>query len=136
RSGGGSRRRSGGGRGKEPVDIFEAAARDITNLERQIQLVGKSAEETARLRAQWEMLDAAKKAGLPVNDTLNAQIQAQAAQVGQLTAELERAELAQEQFDQAIDGIADAFAGALVAGESLRDGLAQVLKQIASDIIN
>ena len=136
RSGGGSRRRSGGGRGKEPVDIFEAAARDITNLERQIQLVGKSAEETARLRAQWEMLDAAKKAGLPVNAELNAKIEAQAAQVGQLTAELERAELAQEQFDQAIDGIADAFAGALVAGESLRDGLAQVLKQIASDIIN
>ncbi|QFQ87314.1 tape measure protein [Paracoccus kondratievae] len=132
-------RKRGAGRGKgEPTfsDIIEDASRDITNLERQIQLVGKSAEETARLRAQWEMLDAAKKAGIPVNAEVNARIEAQAAQVGQLTAELERAELAQEQFDQAIDGIADAFAGALVAGESLRDGLAQVLKQIAADIIN
>ncbi|WP_449044201.1 hypothetical protein [Paracoccus versutus] len=132
----GSGRKRGGGRGKEPVDIFESAARDIQQLERQIELLGKSNQEIATAEARWAMLDAAKKAGIPVNDTLNAQIDAQAAQVGNLTTQLEQAELAQQQFDQAIDGVADAFAGALIAGESLRDGLAQVLKQIAADIIN
>lgn len=135
----GRRRRSGGGGGKSQktdADIITIGEEDIRDLERQISLIGKTTEEAARLRAQWSMLDAAKKAGIPINDQLNARIEAQAAQVGHLTAELEKAELAQEQFDQAVDGIADAFAGALVAGESLREGLAQVFKQIAADIIN
>ncbi|WP_147203109.1 tape measure protein, partial [Paracoccus denitrificans] len=137
RSGGG--RKSGGGKGKKGTtvtDIFEDAGRDLENLERQIELVGKSAQETAKLRAQWELLDAAKKAGLPIDDKLRQNILEHAEHVGYLTDQLEKAEIAQQQFDQAIDGVADAFAGALMAGESLRDGLAQVLKQIAADIIN
>ena len=88
------------------------------------------------MEARWAMLDEAKKRGVTVNETLNGQIDAQAAKVGQLTAELERAEIAQQQFDEAVEGIADAFAGAIVAGESLREGLAQVFKQIASDILS
>lgn len=138
KSGGGSKRKGGGrgGKAKEPVNIFESADREIQQLERQISMLGKSNQEVATAEARWAMLDAAKKAGIPVNDEMNAQIDAQAVQVGKLTAELERAQVAQQQFDQAIDGIADAFAGALVAGESLRDGLAQVLKNIASDIIS
>ena len=82
------------------------------------------------------MLDAAKKAGIPVNDTLNAQIDAQAAQVGNLTQQLEQAELAQEQFDQAIEGIANAFSNAILEGENLRDSLASIFKQIAANILN
>ncbi|WP_287882761.1 tape measure protein [Paracoccus sp. (in: a-proteobacteria)] len=138
RSGGGGRK-SGGGKGKKGTtgtDIFEDAGRDLENLERQIELVGKSTQETAKLRAQWELLDAAKKAGLPIDDKLRQNIMEHAEHVGYLTDQLEKAEIAQQQFDQAIDGVADAFAGALMAGESLREGMAQVLKQIAADIIN
>lgn len=134
--GGGGRKKSGGGKAKEPVNIFETAEREIQQLERQIEVLGKSSEETARLQAQWAMLDAAKKAGIPVNDTLNAQIDAQAEQVGNLTAQLEQAELAQEQFDQAIDGIANAFSNAILEGENLRDSLAQIFRQIAANILN
>lgn len=138
---GGGRKKSGGGKGRRrkettEADIFEIAARDIENIERQITLLGKSSEETARLRAEWAMLDAAKKAGIPINDALNAQIGAQAEQVGRLTAELEAAEIAQGQFEAAIDGIANAFAATLVEGESLREGLAQVFRGIAADILN
>ena len=141
RGGGGGRKKAGGGgrsggAAKEPVDIFETAEREIQQLERQIALLGKSSEETARLQAQWAMLDAAKKAGIPVNDQLNAQIDAQAAQVGNLTAQLEQAQLAQEQFDQAIDGIANAFSNAILEGENLRDSLAQIFRQIAANILN
>lgn len=139
-SGGSGRKKSGGGRSggaaKEPVDIFETAEREIQQLERQIALLGKSSEETARLQAQWAMLDAAKKAGIPINDQLNAQIAAQAEQVGNLTAQLEQAELAQEQFDQAIEGIANAFSNAILEGENLRDSLAQIFRQIAANILN
>lgn len=131
--------RSKGGKGRQAREdrpLFEETEKSLLNLERQISLVGKSADEVAKARAQWALLDEATKRGIPITAELNAQIEAQASQVGRLTAELEKAEIAQQQFDQAIDGIADAFAGALVAGESLREGLGQVLKSIASDIIN
>ena len=136
RSSGGGRKRGGGGSSKEPVDIFESAARDIQQLERQIELLGKSNREVATAEARWAMLDAAKKAGIPVNDELNAKIEAQAAQVGNLTQQLEQAELAQEQFDQAIEGIANAFSNAILEGENLRDSLAQIFRQIAANILN
>ena len=136
RRSGGGRKRGGGGRAKEPVDIFETAEREIQQLERQIAVLGKSSEETAKLESRWAMLDAAKKAGIPINDQLNAQIDAQAAQVGNLTAQLEQAELAQEQFDQAVEGIANAFSNAILEGENLRDSLAQIFRQIAANILN
>lgn len=136
RSSGGGKRSGGAAKTSDPVDIFESASRDITNLERQIDLLGKGAEEAARMQSAWAMLDAAKKAGIPVNDELNAQIDAQAAQVGRLTAELEQAELAQEQFDQAVEGIANAFSNAILEGENLRDSLASIFKQIAANILN
>lgn len=141
-SGGGSRggrKRSGGGSGRksaEPANIFESAERDIQNLQRQIELMGKSSEEAAVLQSRWAMMDAAKKAGIPINETLNAQIDAQAGQIGSLTAELERGELAQQQFDQAVDGIANAFSNAILEGENLRDSLAGIFKQIAANILN
>lgn len=139
-TGGRSSRRSGGGRGRggsgrEERPFFENLDRDILSLERQVQVIGKTSEEVATMEARWAMLDEAKRRGMTINETLNAQIGAQAAKVGTLTAELERGELAQQQFDEAVEGVADAFAGALLAGESLREGLAQVFKQIASDIL-
>lgn len=144
RSGGGGggkagRRKSGSsGRGssREETPFFENIEKDMAQIERQIGLIGKSNEEVATARARWELLDEAKKRGIPVNDELNAQIDAQAAQVGRLTAELEAGERSQQQFDEAIQGVADSMAGALFAGESLRDGLAQVFKNIAADILN
>lgn len=130
---------SGGSKGraeKQDRPFFENVERDIVNLEREITLIGKSNEEIATAKARWELLDEAKRRGIPVNAELSAQIDAQAASFGRLTGELERAEATQQQFETAVDGIADAMAGALVAGESLREGLAQVFKQIASDILN
>lgn len=140
RRGGGGRKRSGGrkgggGSGREERPFFENIEKDLLGLERQLTLIGKNSEEVATLEARWKMLDEAKRRGVTVDETLNAQIDAQAQKFGQLTAELERAEIAQQQFEEAVDGIADAFAGAIVAGESLREGLAQVFKQIASDIL-
>lgn len=139
KNGGGRKGRGGAGRGRagrEERPFFEAVEKDLLNLERQMQLIGKTSEEAATLEARWSLLDEAKKRGIPVNETLNAQIDAQAAKVGRLTGELERAEIAQDQFESAIDGIAGAMSDALIEGESLREGLAQVFKQIASDILN
>lgn len=136
RGSGGGARRGGGGSGRAERPLFENIERDLTSLQRQLELIGKTSQEVATMEARWAMLDEAKKRGVAVNGALNGQIEAQAAKVGQLTAELERAEIAQRQFDEAVEGIADAFAGAILAGESLREGLAQVFKQIASDILS
>lgn len=139
KAGGSAGKRGGGSRNakeKEPVNLFESAQQEVVNLERQIQLLGKGTEETARMRAQWEMLDAAKKAGIPVNSEVNAKIEAQAALVGNLTQQLEQADLAQDQFDQAVEGIANAFSNAILQGENLRDSLAGIFKQIAANILN
>lgn len=115
--------------------LFEDAERELLNLQREITLIGKSTAEVAKARAEWALLDEVKKRGIPLNETLLAQIEAQAEKVGELTAELEAGRLRHEQFETAIDGIADAMANALVAGESLRKGLAQVFAGIASDLI-
>lgn len=136
-SGGGGGRSGGKGRAEKADNpFFGDIEKDLQNLERQITLVGKSNEEVATAKARWELLDEAKKRGIPVNEELSAQIDAQAANVGRLTAELERGEKTQQQFDDAISGIADSMANALLAGESLREGLAQVFANIAADILN
>lgn len=134
-TGGDSGKSKKGAKAKTERPFFEAIEKDMLALQRQFQLIGKTKEESAALQARWEMLDEAKRRGIPVNEQLNEQINTYADRLGALTGELERAEIAQQQFDQAVDGIADAFAGALVAGESFRDGMAQVFKQIAADLI-
>lgn len=136
---GGGGRRKGGGTGRTPkaeTPFFADAERDILALERQFSLIGRTSEEVATMTARWSLLDEAKKRGIPVNEQLFAQIDAQAAQFGRLTGELERAEASHQQFDEAVSGIADSMANALLAGESLREGLAQVFAGIASDILN
>lgn len=136
------RKGRGGGKGKKEKkettsnDIFEDAGRDLKQLERQLILVGKNTEETARYRAEWEMVDALQKAGIPITDKLNESIQEQAAAYGYAAVQLERAETGYQQFEDVIDSVAGAFTNALVKGESLREGLAQVLKGIASDILS
>lgn len=140
--GGGRRRGSVGGRGgagatKRPEpSLFERVERDAVQLQRQIELLGKTSEEVATLEARWALLDEAKKRGTPINAELTAQIDAQAANVGRLTAELERAELAQDQFDEAIGTVADTMADVLLGGESLRDKLSDIFRGIASDILS
>lgn len=116
------------------TSLFDGS--DLTAIERQIELIGKSNVESAALRAQWAMTDEAKRAGIPLNEELNEKIAQQAAEVGRLTGELERGQLQQEQFDQAIEGIAGTISGVLVQGQSLRDGLANIFRGIASDILS
>lgn len=121
---------------KKKPNIFEEAERNLTGIEREIELLGKSSFETAKLRAEWAMLDAAKREGINVTDTMRAKIGEEAEEIARLTVELERGRISQQQYDQAVDGVSDALAGALFAGESLRNGLAQVFKSIASDILS
>ncbi|WP_339112899.1 hypothetical protein [Thioclava sp. GXIMD2076] len=107
----------------------------LTALQRQIELIGKSSTETARLRATWAAMDELKKAGIPLNDDLNAKIAKQADEVARLTGQLEQGEISQQNFDAAIDGVAGSLAGLITSGESVRDSLANIFRSIANDIL-
>lgn len=108
---------------------------EITALERQIELIGKSTTEVAKLQAQWAIMDEAKRAGIPLTADMNTKIAAQADEVARLTGELERGELAQKQFDTAMDNIAGSLSNLITSGESVRESLANIFRSIANDIV-
>lgn len=131
----------GGGGGKAEEPFFGNVEEDLLKMERQLELIGKSSEEVATLKAKWEMLDEARKRGLSLDtqlagssQTLAQQIDAQAAAVGALTAQYEAQQVSAEAFEEAVDGIAGAMADALAGGQSLREGLADVFAGIAADL--
>lgn len=122
--------RKSGGKGrkeKEERPFFENIGRDLENLERELTLIGKSNEQIATARARWELLDEAKKRGIPVNAELNAQIDAQAQQFGRLTGELERAEASFDDFTNGVDTIVDAFGAAISAKDDFFGSLKRSL---------
>ncbi|MCJ8138608.1 hypothetical protein [Falsirhodobacter halotolerans] len=135
----GGRGGGGGGGGsaaqRTPTDIFANTDTNLTGLERQIDLIGKSSTEVARLQAQWAIMDEAKRAGIPLNDEMNAKISAQADEVARLTGELERGQLAQQQFDNAIDSIAGSLSSLITSGQSVRESLGNIFRGIANDIV-
>lgn len=135
---------SGGGRNnrKDVKPLFENAERELLNLERRIELIGKTKSEIAGLAAKHKLLDEAKKRGLDLDEkhaktgkTLRAVIDGQAASIEKLTDEFERGKASQQQFENAVDSLADAFTGAIFEGESLRDSFKNILKGIAKDIV-
>ncbi|WP_161487445.1 hypothetical protein, partial [Sulfitobacter sp. HI0076] len=87
-SSGGGRSRSGGGRGgREQEPLFSIAEKELENLQRSIEMLGKSKEEVAALTVKHKLLDEAKKRGLDITDELLQKIDAEAANVGKLAGE-------------------------------------------------
>lgn len=139
-SGGGGGGGGGKGGGQAQESIFKTTEADIQRLEREIELLGRSAGEVAKLKAEWAILDAAKKQGLDLDKvqagssrTLREEISAQAQAVADLTMALDHQKDTQARFEKGIDGITDALAKAGLAGESLREGLGNVFRSIAMD---
>lgn len=135
--------RSGGGDGGvKEVPLLDGIDKQITQLERQIEMIGKTNREIATMTAKYAALDEAKKRGLDLDArqaasgrTLREEIDAQAESVGALTEEYEKGKLSQDKFEGAVDGIAGAMAGALIKGESFRESMADIFKGIAYDIL-
>lgn len=142
-AGGGSKRggAKGGSGGKAQESIFKTTEDDLQRIQREIELLGRSKGEVARLKAEWALLDKAKERGLDLDKaqagsskSLREEIEAQSKAVADLTMQLDRQKLSQEMFEKGIDGIAGAMSEALVNGQSLRAGLADVFRSIAMDL--
>lgn len=139
RGGGGSSRASEADKEAAAFEkVFERGQKEIEQLQQRLNLVGKGVEETARLTAQYELLNAAKQAGLDLDQvsaqtglTLNQQIEQQAAAIGKLTAQYNAAREQADFFQGIQDQLSDGFIDAAISGESFAGVLADVAKQLA-----
>jgi hypothetical protein len=133
---------TGGGGGATKESLFSANDKKIQQIQREIAMLGQSAQVVASLQAKWELLDRAKKEGADLDvvqagtgRTLRAEIDLQSEAVGRLTAEMAAQKINRDAFEKGIDGVASAMSQALLNGESLRAGLAEVFKGIAMDLM-
>ena len=85
----GSRGRKGG---REKDSLHEIGQKELENLERQIEMIGKTDAQVAELTARYKLLDEAKKRGIDLDSkqagssqTVREQIDEQAAAIGRLT---------------------------------------------------
>ena len=119
-------------------ELFENADGQLQALQLQIDLIGKSAAETAKLKASFALLNEAKKRGLNLDrvsaetgQTLRQEIQSQADSIGQLTEKYEQASEQAEFFDQAQQQLKSGLIDAIVEGESLNGVLQDLAKSLA-----
>lgn len=131
---------SGGGTRKvdEVAALLAQGEREIAQLEMQIGLIGKSAEETAFLTAQYELLQQAKEKGLDLDrvnietgKTLRQEIDEQAAAVARLTVQYDQAKQQADFFRGVTEDLQDGLIDAIVAGEDFRGVMASVAQEIA-----
>ncbi|WP_339107129.1 hypothetical protein [Thioclava sp. GXIMD4216] len=116
---------------KKDDPFFAASDEDLLRIERQMELLGKSAGEVAELQARWALLDEAKKRGMTVDDALNAKIDAQAEAIGNLTEKHKQLSDQQAFVDGLTDDLKDGFLDAIVSGESLSGVFEDLAKSIA-----
>lgn len=134
-----SHKTSGGSRRKTKTPgLFEDADKQLLQLEREMQLLGKTGGEVARLRAEFELLDEARRRGLDLEarqaasgETLREEIARQASAIGALTEKYSQAEDRAKFFDDQQKAVKDGLLDAIVEGENLSGVLADVAKAFA-----
>ena len=136
RSGSGSR--SGGRKAKEVEPLFAQSDKELQQIERNIEMIGKTSAEVAELQARYELLDEAKKRGLDLDaqqaasgETLRQQIERQAQAVGDLTAQYDQASERAQFFEGLQDQLTSGFIDAIVEGENLAGTLENLAKSLA-----
>ena len=118
--------------------LVEAIDDQVSRLELEVGLVGRSTAESARARAAFDMLAAAKRAGIDVDtaltdsgETLRSVIERQSEAVGRLAGELELAREQQQLLESVADQLAAGFLSAMIRGDDFRQTLANITEQLA-----
>lgn len=132
------RKPGSGGSSVKESPLFGGVEGDIAGLERQIEMIGMTADQVAALTTQYQLLDEAKKRKLDLDtrdaatgETLRDQIARQAETVGALTAKYEQAAEQQQFFDQQTEAMKSGVIDAIVEGENLAGVLESVAKSFA-----
>lgn len=129
---------NGGAGGRDQESISEIAERELEQMQRKIDMVGKTQAEIATLTAKYKLLDEAKERGLSLDarqaatgETLREQIDRQAASIGDLTEKYEQARERAAFFEGVQQDLKDGFIDAIVEGESLAGVLENLAKSLA-----
>ena len=130
--------RGGRGGGKEQPDLFDSAEKQITQLNRQIEAMGKTKAEVAELTARYKLLDEAKKRNIDLDkiqagtgETVRQEIDRQAAAIGELTKQYDDAQERAAFFNQQQRALTDGLLDAIVEGENLAGVLGNLAKALA-----
>ncbi len=130
--------RGGRGGGKEQPDLFDSAEKQITQLNRQIEAMGKTKAEVAELTARYKLLDEAKKRNIDLDkmqagtgETVRQEIDRQAAAIGELTKQYDDAQERAAFFNQQQQALKDGLLDAIVEGENLAGVLGNLAKALA-----
>ena len=135
-----SRRSSGSARGdgRDQESISEIAERELEQMQRKIDMIGKTRSQIAELTAKHKLLDEAKERVLNLDskqvetgETLREQIDRQAASIGSLTEKYEQALERAAFFEGVQRDLKDGFIDAIVEGESLSGVLENLAKSLA-----
>lgn len=135
-SGGGARSRSSGGsKGRQQTPLFDISEDQLQNLQRQIDMLGKSKAEVAALTTKHKLLDEAKKRGMAITDELTDKIDAESAGVGQLAQKYDEARdkiAAMEDIQGSFkDGIVDAAMGGADAMDQFKNSIKRAALEYA-----
>ncbi|MEL7281346.1 MAG: hypothetical protein AAGK79_13385 [Pseudomonadota bacterium] len=130
--GGGGGRSGGGSRGAAQSVTFGVSTE---RLERQLELLGKSTGEVARLEERWRLLDEAKRKNITVTDELAAKIDAEAARVGDLTAQYEATQDEMEAFEERSRQLKETLLDAATSGVDSFDDLKDAIKRAALEYL-
>ncbi|MEH3117415.1 MAG: hypothetical protein PGN25_07355 [Methylorubrum populi] len=129
--------KKGGGADKEDAFQKEVAAieKRTRAFDNERAAVGRSAQEVAKAEAAFRLLEAAKKANLPITDQLKAKVDTLATAYASAKVKLDEAEAAQRRMQETQrylgDAMTDALGDLLVEGRSVADVFDSLAKSIA-----
>lgn len=133
--------KSGSGKssgGSEEKGLFEVSDTELTRLQRQIDLIGRSQSEIAALTAKYQLLDEAKRRNLDLDaiqqdtgETLIQQIERQSRALGEMTERYNSAASEAQFYDTQMQAVRNGTLDAILEGESLVGTLANVAKAFA-----
>jgi hypothetical protein len=134
-----SKSNRGKGRSKRGTpSLFQASENELQNIQRQIEMIGKTKAEISALAAKYKLLDQAKERGLDLDarqaatgETLREQIDRQATSIGELTAKYDQAQERAAFFEGVQRDLKNGFIDAIVEGESLSGVLENLAKSLA-----
>ena len=132
-----------GGSGAEKIDAYEREAQAIEKRTRAFdserEALGKSATEAARSEATFKLLEAAKKANVPVTEELKGKVDALATAYAAAKVKFDEAQEAQRRVQETQrylgNALSDAVSDLLVEGRSLSDVFDSLAKSLAKAAI-
>lgn len=132
-----------GGGGKGGADKVDDYEREIAAIEKRTrafaseqEALSKSAFEVAKAEASFRLLEAAKKANVPITDELTAKVGLLSTAYANAKVSLDKAKETQQRFEsesrQLGSTLSDGFKDAVLNGEKLVNVLDKLLKSLAS----